>query len=119
HAVTSPVGYGEVGAAVAVEVSHRHGPASGGGGAGGLKGAVAVAQEHAHTARVDHDEVGAAVAVEIRHGMKIVSGVKSQRGEEPGYDTGLQLLQGRFPGPALAQGWAPRSRTRHLSLPFV
>ena len=42
--------HGEVGDAVAVEIPHRHGirMAPGADGAGGLEGAVAVAQQHAH-----------------------------------------------------------------------
>jgi tetratricopeptide (TPR) repeat protein len=58
---------------VAVDIRHDYldGPGLGTGGevVGGLEGAVAVAQQHAHlvVVAVSRDDVGAAVAVEIRH----------------------------------------------------
>ena len=65
------VGHGQVGLAVAVEITHRDGIGLAADGVVGLglERAVAVAQQDAHrvAAVVGHGQVGLAVAVEIAH----------------------------------------------------
>jgi hypothetical protein len=74
--------------AIAVEVPHRHGlrPAPDVVVHGGLEGAVAVAQQHAHGITVEEgcDQVLPAVAVEVshRHGLRSVPDVVVQGGLE-------------------------------------
>src|SRR5262249_40107469 len=83
------IGHGEVQDAVAVEIACEDGVrfASGGEVAGGLQGAVAVAQQHAHAAgirEVGDGQVRNAIAVEIAyyHGNRTRAGVEAQWRQE-------------------------------------